>query len=93
MKKVVELNANFGPLLLVFPLLFILGRTYAVSTVLYVFSFLFCMLFNMFKVHRALIEYPCGRLTVELLFPLTLLAALVVILIKTPSSMLYLIKN
>lgn len=55
MKKMGEVNVTFNPLLLGLPLSFVMGRTYALSISIYFAAALFCVLFNVFKIHRACI--------------------------------------
>lgn len=55
MKKICEFNVSFNPLLLGVPLNFLLGRSFAFSVVVFVIGIVACLLFNVFKVHRACI--------------------------------------
>lgn len=89
MKKVCEFNVSFNPLLLGVPLNLLLGRSLAFSVVVFVLGVVACLLFNVFKVHRACIQMKAGRLFFELLWPILTALLFVNIWTTSPSTMLY----
>jgi hypothetical protein len=93
MKKIGEINVNFNPLLLALPLNFVLGRSYAFVIVVYFLAAVFCLVFNVFKVHRACVEFRASRLFLESIWICLTLLLLVNIWVTDPSSMPYLIRT
>ena len=70
MKKACEFNVNFNPLLLGMVVSFVSGHSYAFSFSFYVIGLVCCILFNVFKIHRACITIWFGRWMVEIVFPI-----------------------
>lgn len=71
----------------------LLGRSYAFSVVIFIVGVVACLVFNVFKVHRACIQMKAGRLFFELIW--VILAALLFVNIWTtsPSTMLYRLRS
>jgi len=69
-----------------------MGRSYPFSIVIYMLAMLFCLLFNVFKIHRACIEHKVSRVMIELLWPVLAILQLLNLWTTAPSSMLYLLK-
>lgn len=93
MKKMCEYNVTFNPILLLVPLNFVLGRSFAFSFVIFITAAVCCCLFNVFKVHRACVESKAGRLFLETLW--IVLSGLLIVNIWTTSvsPMLYRLRS
>lgn len=89
MKKIGEINVLFNPLLITLPLNMVAGRTYAFSIVIYFVAWMFCLIFNVFKVHRACVEYKISRLFLESIWILLALLLLLNLWVTDASTMLY----
>ena len=77
MKKACEFNVNFNPLLLGMVVSFVSGHSYAFPFSIYVIGLICCILFNVFKIHRACITIWFGRWLVEIIFPICCIILLV----------------
>jgi hypothetical protein len=93
MKKMGELNVTFNPLLIALPLNLVLGRSYAFPIVVYFVSAFFCLMFNVFKLHRACVEYRVSRLFLESIWIVLTLLLLINIWTTDSSTMLYNIRQ
>jgi hypothetical protein len=91
MKKVCEYNVLFSPLLISLPLNLVAGRSMAFCIAMYCLALVFCLLFNLFKVHRACIEHKISRLFLESLWAVFAILLLVNIFITPSSTMPYLL--
>lgn len=89
MKKMSELNTNFNPLLLGIVLSFVMGRSFAYEFTIYLLGLVCCLCFNVFKVHRACIDFMVSRWAIEALFPLCCLLLLVGLIVTENTTMLY----
>jgi hypothetical protein len=70
MKKACEFNTNFNPLLLCTLLTFVAGKSFGFTFAIYIFGIVFAITFNVFKVHRACIDFYFFRWAIEVLFPI-----------------------
>jgi len=55
MKKACDFNVTLNPLLLPIIVAFASGHSYALSISVYIIGIICCVLFNVFKVHRAVV--------------------------------------
>ena len=69
MKKACEFNVTFNPLLLGSVLAFVTGHSYAFSFSAYVIGIVACVVFNVFKMHRACVDQMILRWMIEAIFP------------------------
>jgi hypothetical protein len=63
MKKICEFNTAFYPLFMGLVLSFVMGKCYAFEFTVYLIGLVCCMCFNVFKVHRACIDFVLSRWT------------------------------
>lgn len=89
MKKVVEFHTNFYPLLMGLILAFVMGKSFAFHFTVYIIGIICCMCFNVFKVHRACIDFVLSRWIIEFIFPLCCLLLLVALIAGDSTTMLY----
>ena len=61
LKKIMEFNLSFHPLMLSLPLAFVTGRTQAALLILFNLALFSCFLFNSFKIHRACMDHVLPR--------------------------------
>jgi len=61
----------------------------AFSFTFYIIGITCCIFFNLFKVHRACIDFFLSRWAIESVFPMSCILMLVNIIVTTPSVMLY----
>jgi Fe2+ transport system protein B len=92
-KKTCEFNVTFNPLMMSVILSFVAGHSYAFSFSIYLFALVFCLVFNVFKVHRAWVEQVFARWLIEVLFPLCYLLLMVNLVVGESSDMLYTIRQ
>lgn len=89
MKKMSELNTNFNPLMMGIVLSVVVGRSFAYEFSIYLIGLVCCMCFNVFKVHRACIDFILNRWAIEFLFPLSCLLLLIGLIVTENTTMLY----
>lgn len=89
MKKVIELNVHFNPWLMGIMLSLVTASSTAFSFTFYMIGIACCVCFNLFKVHRACIDFFLSRWAIESLFPMSCILMLVNVIVTTPSVMLY----
>ncbi len=63
MKKICEFNTAFYPLFMGLVLSFVIWKGYAFEFTVYLIGLVCCMCFNVFKVHRACIDFVLSRWT------------------------------
>ena len=61
MKKACDFNVTFNPLFLSIIVAFVSGRSYAFSFSIYVIGIICCVVFNVFKIHRACVDFWFAR--------------------------------
>jgi hypothetical protein len=89
MKKMCELSVDFNPFLISLPLSLAMGASYSFIVVIYFLAGALCLLFNVFKVHRACIEHKLSRYVLEHLWILLAVLQLINIIIEKRANMLY----
>ena len=92
MKKMSELNTNFNPLMMGVAVSVVVGRSYAFEFTVYLFALVCCFVFNVFKVHRACIDFFLTRWAIEIVFYVCAGLMIIGLMTSEHSSMLYTLK-
>ena len=93
MKKACDFNVTLNPLLLPVIVAFVSGHSYAFSISIYIIGIICCVIFNVFKMHRALVHFWFARWMIEVIFPICCLILCTNLIIGESSGMMYTLRQ